>query len=273
MPRKILTPEDKKFIEENRLLLSSTDIAIILGFSKTPIQKYLKDNNLTIPKEVSYQFRSEKLKGKTILTPAQDQYIKENYLKYPVKAIAKTLQTGGMVVTRRLSYFNLVIPKEIIEQRKKAGRFKPGQTSHNKGKKLESYMPAETIEKIKKTQFKKGNLPHNTNPKLGAIVPRKDSKTGATYFYIKLKHGHWKELHRYNWEQKNGPIPKNKLITFKDGNTLNPHVNNLECITKAQNAIRNIKKFRNYPQPLQQAIQYKNKLIKTLRNENQTNII
>lgn len=41
-------------------------------------------------------------------------------------------------------------------------------------------------------------------------------------------------LHRYVWEQANGPIPKNMVIHHKDFNRGNCNLNNLELLTRAE---------------------------------------
>lgn len=41
-------------------------------------------------------------------------------------------------------------------------------------------------------------------------------------------------LHRYVWEQANGPIPKNMVVHHKDFNRGNWELNNLELLTRAE---------------------------------------
>lgn len=91
------------------------------------------------------------------------------------------------------------------------------------------------------TQFKKGRLPHNTASD-GEIRLRFDSmKNGNVrpYYFIRLAKAKWEFLHRHLWIQAHGPIPKGMLIVFKDGNSKNCVIENLEMITKTENARRN----------------------------------
>lgn len=105
-------------------------------------------------------------------------------------------------------------------------RFKKGQQSHNKGKKLEEFMSPEGIENSKKTRFKKGNKPHN-KCEIGEI------KINSEGYYIKkikntgIQRERWAFLHRLIWEEKHGPIPEGKMVEFADGNKLNVDINNL----------------------------------------------
>ena len=45
-------------------------------------------------------------------------------------------------------------------------------------------------------------------------------------------------LHRYVWEQANGPIPKNMVIHHKDFNRGNWSLDNLEMLTRAEHIKR-----------------------------------
>lgn len=107
------------------------------------------------------------------------------------------------------------------------GRYNKGHTPINKGQ----IMTQDLREKVKQTWFKKGQLPHNTKHD-GAISIRK------RYYWIRTSLKKWKQLHRYLWEEANGPIPKGMIITFKDGNSLNCTLENLEMISRQENLRR-----------------------------------
>ena len=105
-------------------------------------------------------------------------------------------------------------------------RFKKGQISHNKGKKLEDFMSPEGIENSKKTRFKKGHIPYNKCD-IGEIRINTDG-----YYIKKIKNTgtqaqRWAFLHRLIWEENRGPIPEGKMVEFADGNKLNVDINNL----------------------------------------------
>ena len=139
----------------------------------------------------------------------------------------------------------------------KCYRFKKGHVPANKGKK----MSAELRERVKHTWFKKGNEPHNTSYD-GYISIRKD-KNGRQYAYIRISKGKFDMLHRYIWEQHNGPIPEGQIVTFINGDTSDLRIGNLELITREENMLRNTR--HNYPQDLQQAIMALNKLKKAIK--------
>lgn len=136
-------------------------------------------------------------------------------------------------------------------------RFKPGQEAHNKGKK----MPAHVYAKARRTMFKPGQLPHNTLQD-GVIRTRTD-KNGTKRPFIRVALGKWVEMKNHVWEQANGPMPKGHCIALKDGNPFNYKLENLECITMAENMQRNT--IHNYPEEIKSTIRIVAKLNKNIR--------
>ena len=149
----------------------------------------------------------------------------------------------------------------LIEGGKKF-RFKKGNQPHNKGEK----MPDQVYQKVKGTMFKKGNRPHNWKPD-GTIVERIDHKTKIKYLYYKIKDSHWIPYHHKIWNEAHGPIPSSHIVIFKDGNTLNCELSNLEMITMVDNIKRNT--IRRFPEELQQVIKLKVKLKKKINGKKQ----
>lgn len=140
----------------------------------------------------------------------------------------------------------------------KAFRFPKGHEPHNKGVK----MPKKIYERVKPSMFKKGHRPHNWKPD-GSIVKRKD-KTGPEYLYYKIKDSHWILYHQKVWMDHNGPIDDGYIVCFKDGNTLNCNIDNLEMISRQENARRN--SIHQYPKDIQELVKLKNKLNKKINN-------
>lgn len=118
-----------------------------------------------------------------------------------------------------------------------SGRFEKGMRPHNFGKKVA------TSDKCYKTTFKKGNLPHNTKYD-GCISIRKDN-SNKSYKFIRIDKGKWVLLHRHNWEKVFGPIPDGYLVVFRNGDTMNCDPGNLEIITRAENAMRNVNRTKS----------------------------
>ena len=108
----------------------------------------------------------------------------------------------------------------------------------------------------KEYRFKKGHLPHNTRNDWDIRIQQ--DKSGRKYKYIRVSLGKWMLLHRFNWEQSNGTIPKGMKILFKDGDTMNCDVSNLELVTAGQLMKRN--SVHNYPKEIAQVVQLRGAL-------------
>lgn len=242
MKKTILTDANVRFIKKNRLKMSGTDMAQKFGVSKSVVNCYMYNNGLSVPNKLQIKFRTQKSLGKSIVTIKDDNYIKKNYLKIPVKTLAKKLGYGDGVIQRRIKMLGLVVPKELIEQRKKASQIQPGSIPVNKGKKIREYMSPDAVKKVLATTFKAGHLPHNAvGFNDGDISIRYDHKKrgGKAYKYIRLSLGKWYPLHQYKWELKNGKIPAGHCLWFKDEDSMNTDLKNLELITRAENMKRN----------------------------------
>lgn len=105
------------------------------------------------------------------------------------------------------------------------GKFRKGQTPHNKGKK----MPKEVYEKVKHTMFAKGNVPPNHRP----VGSERISKDG--YIEVKVAEPNkWRLKQRVVYEEAKGKIPEGCTIILLDGNKRNFDIDNLRCITRSE---------------------------------------
>lgn len=212
------------------------------------------------------------MKRKTSFSYAEDARIRRNYLKIPIKALGDKMDRSYTGIMGRLKAMRLEIPADIIQKNKAVGRIKSGHIPFNKGLKQSEYMTAETIARTKKTRFKKGNIPANAKDRDGVITVRYDHKhrNGKPYKYIRLSLGNWYPYHQYKWEKKYGKVKRGFCLWFKDGNTLNCTLKNLELITRAENMARNT--IQRYPKDLQLSMKLISKINKKLKkNEQQTN--
>jgi hypothetical protein len=233
----IFTVKQQEYIRANYLQASSTDLGKACNCTGQVIRRWLKEQGLTVSKEVSQSFGSAKLTGKTTFNKKEDAYLHANYLIMPVKKMASSLNRSGVGVIGRLRQLGLVIPPEIIEQRKRDSRIQAGNTPMNKGRKQSDYMTPDAIARTAATRFKKGNLPHNTKEADGEISIR-GKKDEPPYKYIRVALGKWILLQRHNWEAINGPIPKGHCLWCL-GDTLDCSPANWELITRKENRIRN----------------------------------
>jgi predicted DNA-binding protein YlxM (UPF0122 family) len=203
-------------------------------------------------------------------TEADIKYLVTNYPHVSTSEIAEHLGVTKLAVYQQVAnrgikksdefmkYNSVAIYKQNLIKGGMEFRFKKGQVPANKGKKA----PDHIRQKTKSTWFKKGHLPHNTRHD-GYISLRKE-KDGITYAHIRVAQGNFKLLHRHIWEQHNGPIPKGMVLIFKNGDTSDFRIENLEPITMRENMLRNSR--QNYPQEIQQAVIALNKLKKSIKN-------
>lgn len=235
----VLTESIKQFIRDNYLVYSDVEIGRMFGLSKLTIKSFRQRNGLRVSTEQATQRRIAGLRERyDKVEHEHDGYIRDNYLHVSPQQMADAIGRSEMYIKGRMQKLGLHVPPEIIEQRKLASRIQPGTPPHNKGKRQSDFMTQEAIERTKATRFKKGNSPHNTLYD-GAISIRKDKDTGRAYKWIRTGLAKWEMLHVKIWEEANGPVPDGSIVVFRDRDSLNVTLDNLECITKAENLNRN----------------------------------
>ena len=199
------------------------------------------------------------------LTEDQEQLIKDQYLQRPIKQIASDIGITFGRVMRFLDRNGLDLPQEIRDQRKRDSQRKKGDTAYNKGMKQTEFMSPEAIERTKATRFQKGNIPPNTH--YDGKISIRNNKDDRPYKYVRVSLGEWKLLHHVIWEEQFGKIPEGMIIAFKDGDTFNTSIENLEMISMIENMLRNSR--HNYPKEIIPSMvlntQLQNKL-KSLQN-------
>ena len=154
-----------------------------------------------------------------------------------------------LIGLRKSSQYIERITRESANKLSKLGsanRFKKGHTPANKGRK----MSPEMYERCSSTMFRKGN--------------------GHKYLYVRIAEGKWMPKHILIWQQANGPVPDGHNIIFRDGDTQNCVLENLECISDAELMRRNT--MHNLPEDVQELIYLKSRLTRaineTTKNKN-----
>lgn len=185
--------------------------------------------------------------------PHEDEIIRKEYANTHAGEVAKKLKRSASSVWARANLLNIKKDREWLRENSRQNmqkpnhgghktQFKKGIIPHNKGEK----MSPELYKKLEATMFKIGHSPHNTRKDFDISV-RKD-KSGRSYKYIRTKLGVWEPYHRYIWERENGKIPEGKILVFKDKNTLNIKIENLELISRKENMERNT--IHRYPEDI-----------------------
>ncbi|WP_027234168.1 HNH endonuclease signature motif containing protein [Leisingera caerulea] len=106
------------------------------------------------------------------------------------------------------------------------GRYTPGRTPDNKGKKM-PFNPNSA-----RTRFKKGQTPHNKasigdervrdDGYIEICVAETNPYTGSAQRFV--------AKHRVNWERENGPVPEGYVLKCLDGDKTNTDASNWEAI-------------------------------------------
>lgn len=142
-----------------------------------------------------------------------------------------------------------------------AARFKKGHVPANKGLRR----PGWHAGRMRETQFKKGQFPILHDPEfyvLGALRVNTDGYVDMRTSFEPGSRG-WTPLHRILWEDKHGPLPEGYCLRFIDGDRANCCLENIECITRAENARRN--SIHRLPPDLKAAIQLNGQLKRRIR--------
>ena len=166
-------------------------------------------------------------------------FVKYDYSEEKIKFLKENVKGISLqeLTNRFNTEFKSNLSKEVISRMKRKlnltsgidTKFKKGQTSWNKGKK----MKPETYEKCKKTMFQKGN---SINER-----PVGDERVDVDgYTYIKVEQPNkWKLKHRVLYEEKYGTIPKGYNLIFADGNKQNLKLDNLILVSNSELFILN----------------------------------
>ncbi len=125
-----------------------------------------------------------------------------------------------------------------------ATQFKKGQVPANKGLRRPGYAPG----RMAATQFKKGQRGNKWVP-VGTERINADGYWSVKVAETKGYDKSWKAKHRILWEDAHGPVPPGHIVVFKDGDQLNCVLANLELMTRADNARRNVV-WRKLPKEL-----------------------
>jgi hypothetical protein len=191
-----------------------------------------------------------------------EDYINDHYADMPTSKIAAEI--GLSVRTVYKTAYKLGLKKSdaflngpdsgrLNGTQGAAHRFKKGDNPFNKGKRFPG--------KINATTFRKGNQPHNTKYD-GAVAVRKDKRTGISYQFVRVDNGKWIHLHRKVWMDNYGEIPEGGVVRFKDGNTLNCVIENLELVDTKTNMLLNT--IHRYPEDIKATIRVISKLKKVI---------
>lgn len=160
-------------------------------------------------------------------TEGEMDYLRKNYPHTSASDIAKKLHRTKKSIHQKALALNVKAETREVIAKPNSNSYRKGNRPWNLG--VKGYMSGN------KTSYKKGNKPHNTRS-LGEIWIRADKD--KDYKYIKTEKG-VELLSHYIWKKHNGEIPAKHIIRFKDGDSMNCDIDNLMCISRAENARMN----------------------------------
>lgn len=163
--------------------------------------------------------------------PWEDHYLRKHFEQFTQSQMAKALGVTHSAVNNRLNKLGLRHSPEA--KRKKQLRGFHLLSSEQKA------AFARMAKKNKATQFKKGHVPANYKP-VGTIglLSSKRKSDGKLEQYKRIKvadPNQWKLLHHYTWEQAHGPIPVGHIIRFRNGDTMDCRLENLQLVSRKEN--------------------------------------
>ncbi len=203
----------------------SRQIAKDLGVSYLALK--CKANVLRLRKAPGYRGISQ-----IKLTEEQLQHFKFLYSDTPNPVLQRKFNLGESTVMSYARRFGLEKSEEFMSDPFNRSCFRKGHKPWNKGKKGSI--------KANSGSFKKGQVPKNQQPVGTITVRRRYNRKVPPYKWIKISEPNkWKMLHVFIWEQAHGPVPLGHMINFKDKDTMNCSLNNLMCLSRKQNALRN----------------------------------
>lgn len=265
------TPEEIELVKKYYPKHGSKYCAMMLNREQESVKAYASNHKL---KRTNFY---------KIWTEEEIEILKAKYPHMRTDKLSEELNCTRTEIYHRVTKLGLKKTEEFLKSpdsgimikgstRGSQFRFPKGHVPANKGKK----MSEEIKEKVKHTWFKKGNLPNGTLYD-GAITIRLD-KSGHTYKWIRISKSKWRMLQVFNWENINGPIPKDKIIVCKDGDTLNCDPDNWMMITHNEHLERNsgrkeltdkyvVTKLANRDKEMREILRQSPEIIELKRNE------
>lgn len=239
--------------------------------------------------------------GKINFDPNEIQFIQENFQKMTNEQIAAALGLKKTIVRTmayslglkrmELEYWSSEQVAFLKKNYKKIGDVELAEIFENEWPKNKGWTKKH-IEKKRRYLFLKRTPAdlqriHSRNKKSGRLAVANKKRwevTGSNEIgkiviwkvneypmaFIKTETG-YVHYNRWLWKKNHGPIPEGYNVVRKDECPEIPTIEFLELITKDEHARRNQNKFLNLPSDVKEIISLKNKLIKTIKkNENAT---
>lgn len=232
--KRAYTTAAEQYLRDNYTQLSHKEMASALGKTVVAVKNKCRGLKLKLsnPERGKRAAAGKKEKRKDA-NSAFDAFVAANYLTMPLKAISRAQGFSYCKVAASLKRQGLKVPDKLTQLRRGESAFQIGGQSFNKDKKQTEYMSAEAILKTVNSRFQAGHRPHNTH-QIGTEV--------TIDGYSKIKIGEpnkWIFKHVQIYETHFGKLKKGLIVIFRDKNTQNFDIANLQAITRAEHARKN----------------------------------
>lgn len=165
-------------------------------------------------------------------TEQERNIVERLYPEHSNEYIAEMVHRTTSSIKNYAQKYNLHKNAAFAEEQRKKNQFKPGHRPKNKGVPMKYWMSPEGIERSSRTRW------HGRHDK--PVGYERTDREG--YVYIKIEKTKKMVLkHRWVWECANGSVPPGHNIQFKDGNRSNCSLDNLYCISRAEQMVKNNK--------------------------------
>lgn len=194
---------------------------------------------------------------RTCWTSVSDRFLVMAYADHSAHDIARVLNVPEQAVYRRANSLGLKKSTRFLkghqsgrldgrDRRGVGTRFKPGHTPWNKGKKHPG--KGRSID----TQFQPGHRPATWRP-IGSEVVSSDGYLRRKISDTGVQRRDWIGVHQIIWEEANGPLPENHVVTFINGDKADVRLENLTTLSRAELLYLNGRGFAELPADLRPA--------------------
>lgn len=197
-------------------------LAEALGTTEVAVRCAVKNHGLKRTPEAAAKFQA--MNRNSVWTPALDKKLIKLYKTHTRQQCADKLGLRKYQVEKRLATLKIYLPADEREKRKQANYYKKGQPCAHPPPKGVRFSPA--------TEYKKGNEPAATKWD-GWVGIRNNYKRGTAYKWIRISKGKYMAYHHYIWKQAGRTIPKGHVLRFKNNDTLDVRLENLECVPRS----------------------------------------
>lgn len=237
----ILSPEDKKFLQENYLKMTNKELANALGLNLTKTRGFLYEMDL---KRMELEYWTEE----------QIKYLLDNYKEIGDVELAEIFNSKWKK--------NKGWSKKHIEKKRKYLKLNRTQDERH-----QIYLRNKILGRWKMCPVKAWET-RGGSAEIGHVFWWRNNSSGRKYPVIKTENGYF-TYYRHIWIEKFGKLPSDKYVVPKIDAPENIllTIEDLEVIDRFEHQKRNAERRMQVPSELREIIRLKNKISKTIKKQ------